>query len=623
MSESSLIALSAIVILGIGAQWIAWRFRLPAVILLVLFGFVAGPLTNIVNPDQLFGEILLPIVSLSVAIILFEGGMNLRLGELRFIGSSVRRLVSVGLLITWILSTLAAYKLFNLDLRVASLLGAILVVTGPTVIIPLLRHVRPSGAVGSILQWEGIVIDPVGAIFALLVFQVVFMGNSDMSSATINAVLDFVRTILIGTSLGVLGAVILIIALWNFWLPDYLINPVVLMLVVGIDMFANLLQPEAGLLAATVMGVVLVNQHYVSVKKILEFKETLQVLLISLLFIILTARLSINEFQTILGPGLLFIVFLVVIVRPLAVFASTVRSGLKLHEKIYLSCIAPRGIVAIAVSSVFALRLQEVGCEQADYLVPITFLVVIGTVLLYSIIALPLARKLDLAQPNPQGVLIAGAHMWARELAILLIQEGYRVCLIDSNINNVKLAQEAGIPANDGNILTENAVQELDLNGIGRFLALTANDEVNSLATLSLTDLFGTANVYQLPLRNQNQVPRHLRGRFLFDFRTNYDFITSQFNNGGEIEVIDTKEEEEALKYLNLVKEDKIIPLFGIGENKELEIITAEQDVLSRNANSLRKIIVFVLSDEDEKKNRNMRYFGSKISRFMRDNIQM
>lgn len=591
MNEYILLGLASIVIAGIAAQWLAWRLHLSAVLLLVILGIIAGPVTGLLDPDQLFGDLLVPLVSLSVSLILFEGGLSLRLSELKTIASAVRRLISVGILISWLIITLAAYIIMGLDLKVAALLGAILVVTGPTVIVPLLRQVRPAGKVGSILRWEGILIDPIGAVLALLVFQGIFAV--DMHAATVQAALNFSRALLLGSSVGLLGAGFMVLLLRNYLIPDFLQSSMALMTVVAVFTFSNLLQAESGLLAATVMGIALANQEMVSVKKIIEFKETLQVLIISGLFIVLTARLTIEDLYLVAWPGILFLLILIIIARPVAVMLSTAGTGLDFKEKALISFIAPRGIVAIAVSSVFALRLTKAGFAQAEYLVPLTFLVVIGTVVIYSIIAFPLARRLGLSQPHPQGLLIAGAHDWARAIACMLQEEGFHVLMVDSNTANIDAALSCGIPAYNGNILSEDIDEELDLNGIGRLLAITANDEVNSLATLSFADIFGGAEVYQLPLRSGEEVHKYLRGRFLFAKNANYSFLDEQFHGGANIKVVKINSDME---YTGFRKNygDMAVPLFIRDENGKLSIIALDKPL------SLRAGVELLLLGRDD-----------------------
>ena len=579
MYEHELIGLASVLVLGIAAQWLAWRLKLPSILFLLIFGFVAGPVTGFLHPDELLGQLLLPVVSISVAIILFEGGLTLRLGELREIGKIVLTLISVGVVITWIIASAATHFVLGLPWKVAVLLGSILVVTGPTVIGPLLHQIRPLKKVGAILRWEGIVIDPVGAMLALLVFEAVLVG--EFKAATSLIVWGIVKTVVFGGLVGFLTARFLVLLLKRFWLPDFLQEAMALMLVVISYITANFLQPESGLFAATIMGLALDNQRQVDIKQIVDFKENLRVLIISSLFILLAARLQFSDFLYFDLRSLAFLGILIFIARPLAVFASTFGSGLTGREKLFISWVAPRGIVAAAVSSVFALRLAESGLAEARTLVPITFMVIVGTVAIYGLTAAPIARWLGVAQANPQGALIMGAHSWARAIVQELQENGFRVMMVDTNRSNVYHARMENIQAHHGSALSEHVIDEMDLDGIGRFLALTSNDEANSLAALNCSKLFEREELYQLHPQTNRQndenklPPMHLRGRFLFGEQVDYQFLSSRFLTGWSLKSTRLSDEFDYEAFQKRYNESAI-PLFLITENKKLIIITTD-----------------------------------------------
>ena len=372
MHEHILFYLAGIIVLGVAAQWLAWRIGLPSILLLLVIGIIAGPVTGWLTPDALFGELLSPVVSLAVALILYEGGLTLKIAELRKVGGVVRNLVTVGALITWVVSGLAAYFILDLGAPLFVLLGAMLVVTGPTVIAPLLRHIRPTGAVGPALKWEGIVIDPIGALLAVLVFEVIQIGAT--GEATVHVAVAVLKTIVFGGGLGLAAAAILILVLSRHWIADHLESAASLMLVVATFAAADWLQAESGLLAVTVMGFALANQKRVDIENIVEFKENLRVLLISSLFIVLAARVNLADLGAVAPRGLLFVAVLVLIARPLAAFVSTLGSTLSRGERLLLCWMAPRGIVAAAMASVFAMRLEAAGHDGAATLLPITFI---------------------------------------------------------------------------------------------------------------------------------------------------------------------------------------------------------------------------------------------------------
>ncbi len=459
MSEQILLRLTSIVVLGVATQWIAWRLRLPGILLLLLVGFAIGPGTEwlaqhgilrarFLSPDQLFGDLLLPAVSLSVALILFEGGLTLRLRELTSAGPVIWRLVSMGAAVTWGISALLAHIVLRLDWPIALLLGAILMVTGPTVIGPLLRHVRPIGQVGPVLKWEGIVIDPIGAMLAVLVFEVISAGHF----ALVDVSWTIITTLITGTTVGFIAAGILVLMLRKHWVPDVLHSPLTLMLALAGFEAANLVKHESGLFAVTLMGVVLANQRLARVRHIMEFKETLTILLISALFVVLGARLELAQLGMIGWGSLAFIALLVLVVRPLAAALCTLGSSLSLRERFFVGAMAPRGIVAAAVSSVFALRLRTEQLPGAEQLVPQTFAVIIGTVSIYGLAAPWVARKIGLARPGASGFLIVGANRVARTIAEAIHAEGYEVLLVDTNSQNAQAARLAGLPVAFGSI---------------------------------------------------------------------------------------------------------------------------------------------------------------------------
>jgi NhaP-type Na+/H+ or K+/H+ antiporter len=574
MGEHFLIGFAAIIVLGIGAYWVSWRLGIPAILLLLASGFVAGPVTGLINPDEIFGDILLPVVSVCVAVILFEGGMNLKFSELREIRRVVVSLVTVGVLVTWAVTALAAYFLFGFSHQIASLLGAILVVTGPTVIMPLLRNLRATGRMGSIMKWEGIVIDPIGAMLAVLVFQAVVAGG--VIEATEKVGLSVLKTVIVGGAVGVAGARALIIVLKKYLVPDYLQNSVTLMMLIAAFTFSDYIQKESGFVTVTIMGIVLANQREVSIKHIMEFKETLRVLFISSLFIILSSRLTFSDLDFLLSSGsALFLIALFLIARPLSVFLSTRGSGLELKEKIFLSWMAPRGIVAASVASVFGLKLVEGGFTEAEHLVSVTFLVITATVLVYGLTAPALARKLGIAKPDPQGVLFVGAHDWARAMAKFLHEDGFTVSLVDSDWENVSAARRDGLAAHYKNIILDDVAGEVDCDGIGKLLALTPNDEVNSLAALSFVESFGRSQVYQLPRQSgrhsahEEKTVSELTGRFLFSPEATYEYVTFQFGTGAVIKKTQMTAELDYEAFMDKYG-GKAVPLFLIRENGDL-----------------------------------------------------
>lgn len=546
MSEDIIIALGFIVVLGFSAQWLAWRVKIPSILFLLLFGLLAGPFLGYLSPDDLFGNVLIPFVSISVAVILFEGGLTLKLSEFKKIGRVVILLISAGLLMTGLVTTLGAHLLLGLNLQVSILLGAVLSVTGPTVIGPMLRNIRPQKNVGNILKWEGILIDPIGALMTILVFEGILIG--EVQEAAVPILLSFAKTIFTGVIVGTLIAYLLAFIVKNYWIPDYLHGAASLAFVVVAFVLSNILHEESGLLACTIMGIVLTNQKYASVKRIKDFKENLTLLIIPVLFILLSARLTMFNIELLFTPmGVLFLLLLIFIGRPLSVFISTYRSGLRLNEKLFVSWVAPRGIVAAAVSSVFALKLEEFNIPEIEYLVPITFLVIIGTVIIYGFTSPLVARWLKVSLSDPQGVLIAGGQDWALKIAAILQEKKFSVVIVDTNRQHITKAKMMGLPAYNESIIGDRILDEMNLEGIGKLLALTSNDEVNALSVIHFSAIFEKKNLYQLvPKSDRDELefsPEHLRGRFLFGKGVNYTFLSNRFLDGAVIKSTNLTEE--------------------------------------------------------------------------------
>ena len=532
MELDLLLYLSIVPALGVSAQWIAWRTNLPGILLLLLFGVLLGAF---INPDEFLAqltqgnvkttgpEILFPIVSLSVAVIMFEGGLSLKFSELREAGSAALRLVTIGAVITWVGAALAAHYLLSFPWQISFLLGAILVVTGPTVIGPLLRQVRPRRRVASTLKWEGIVIDPIGAVLAVLVFENV-LAHSEAPGIG-SAAWMLTKTILVGVGFGCAGGAFLTHAFRRYWVPDHLHG--VGSLATGLLLYAisNHLAHESGLITVTVMGIWLANQTQFDIDHIVELKENLRTLLIGCLFIVLGSRISIESVTSIGWPGVGFLLTLILLVRPISVFISLAGSPLNFREQAFIAALAPRGIVAAAVSSVFALEMERnaatIALPGAEQLATTTFLVIVGTVAIYGIAAAPIARLLGLSDESSNGVLLAGADGWVRDFALELQSAKVPVLLVDTNYNKVSQARVGGLRAECMNILNEHAREDLDLAGIGRMLAMTPNDEVNSLAVRECRSLFDRSRLYQLTFNKKNThsrrgLTRNLLGRELF-----------------------------------------------------------------------------------------------------------
>lgn len=510
-----------VAVLGIGAQWLAWRFRLPAILLLSLAGLVAGPWLGLIKPGEQLGAMLNPLVGLLVAFILFEGGMNLRFHELRQAGPGVTRLATVGVAITWILGSSAAHFVGGLPWPVAVLFGAIIVVTGPTVIMPMLRQARLRQSSASLLKWEGIINDPVGALLAVLVFEY-FMYQG--SGAAVFQVLSGVATALAAAAiLGIGGGYLLGKAFIRGDVPEFLKAPLTLAYVLLCYGLANQAQHEAGLLTTTLLGITLGNMSLRSVDELRRLKEYVSILMVSGIFVILTANLDPHILARLDWRSGLLLALVVFAVRPVSVMVSTVGLGMDWRERVLLAWIAPRGIVAVTVAGMFASLMIEQGYPGADLLLPLIVSLVLITVVLHGSTIGWLSRRLGLAAASRNGILVVGASNWSIEFALQLKEMDIPVLIADSSWYNLSQARQLGIRTHYGEILSEHAEMSLELNDMGFLLATTANDAYNSFVCSQFATDFGRNQVLQLPnkivSKNQSKmrIKNTLRGVIAFD----------------------------------------------------------------------------------------------------------
>lgn len=574
MDNSILIALTGIGVIAILCQWYAWRVKLPAILLLLLAGIIAGPVTGWLRPEALFGDLLFPIISLAVAIILFEGSLTLKFEQIRGLEKVVRNLVTGGLGVTWIITAIATRFWLRFEWPLALLFGALVAVTGPTVIVPMLRTVRPTARIANVLRWEGIAIDPIGALLAVLVFE--FIISSAISSAGgepwSHVVLTFGGILLSGLVLGAAAGYALGIVLRHYWLPEYLHNFATLTFVLADFTAANLVAEESGLLAVTVMGMWLANMKQVHTEDILNFKESLSMLFISGLFIILAARIEFIQFYA-LGWGSLGVLATIqFIARPAKVLVSTLGSSLSWRERALIAWIAPRGIVAAAVSALFAIRLERLGFAQAELVVPLTFSVIIGTVVVQSITARGVALMLGVAEPEARGLLIIGANPVAREIAAALDKMGFKTLLTDTNWHNIRESRMAGLSTYFGHAVSEHADRHLDLVGIGRLLALSSQAELNALASIRYRSEFGRNSVYTLPTtpskNRKHELSQQHRGFTLFNESATYSKLASLLSQNATIRITLLSEDFTFKDFLS--KHGKrAIPLFALSPKKK------------------------------------------------------
>ncbi len=580
MDHGPLTILTGIGLLTLFCQVTAWWLRIPAILLLLLAGILVGPVLGWLHAEAVFGDLLFPIISLSVAVILFDGSLTLKREEIRGHGEVVSRLVTSGLVVSWLAITLITHLLIGLSWPLSFLFGAVSVVTGPTVIAPMLRTVRPTRAVANVLRWEGILIDPLGALLAVVVFEFVIAMHG--GGALGHSLLAFLVIMGVGIGLGVAAGYALGLALRNYLIPEYLQSLVMLTSVFGVFTAADLIQAESGLLAVTVMGMVLANMRWVDLEAVLGFKENLSLVLISGLFIILASRVDLGQLVAIGIPGLLLLAALQFVVRPLKVALATRGSKLNWRERAMLAWIAPRGIVAAAVSALFALRLQDAGYAEANLLVPLTFLVIIGTVVFQSATAKPVAKLLKVAEPEPTGFLIVGANRVAREIGKALQEQGQRVVLVDSAWDQLQAARMEGLEVYYGNAASPSVHQAIDLSGLGRLLGLSPQAELNTLASSRYQGEFSRHKVYALlsgaerGAREKNRVTtEHHRGYTLFGSEVSYPKLASLLSQGARLR---TTRLTDSFGFGEFKAHygKKAIPLFAVDPRGHIQLFVAD-----------------------------------------------
>jgi NhaP-type Na+/H+ or K+/H+ antiporter len=584
MFDDPVVQLAGIVLLAVAAQWVGARLRIPSILLLLITGFLIGPVFDILDPDVLFGDLLAPTVALAVGLILFEGGLSLRLREMAGQQRVLWLLVTVGVLITWVVASGIVVLFTDLPFGIAVLIGSILVVSGPTVVGPLLAQVRPTRSVASILKWESIFIDPVGALLAVLAFEVLLVERV-LDPSVGEVVWEVVKFILAGGLVGLGVGVLAILALRRHWVPEHLLSLFGVSAALLAFVVAGEFAAESGLLATTILGLALANHRPIRTEQIVRFSEIIRVLLIGVLFIVLSARLELDQLDLDLAAAVAIILGLVLVARPLAVAVATWRSTLNWRERVLIGSVAPRGIVAASIASVFALELQAEGVVGAEEITPLVFAVIVGTVVIYGLGMSPLARRLGLAERHQEGALILGAGEVERAIGRALAAAGVTVVVATTNRRDHYQARMEELRSFYGNLLDRDVELDLDLSGIGRLLALTPNDDVNTLASAHYAEVFGGAYVYQLhparlPAGIESNPAADLGGRFLFGAGLDYQALQTALEDGSQIRRT-TLSEEYTLEDFTASNEEAT-PLFIVRSGGRLSIIlSGESDPLA------------------------------------------
>jgi NhaP-type Na+/H+ or K+/H+ antiporter len=586
-----MVELAGIIILGILAQWVAWKFKIPAILPLILTGLIVGPISTLHSIDGhkwieplwngeigLFpGESLFNFVSLSIALILFEGGLTLKKDEIRNVGPVIYKLITLGAFVTMITAGIAVHFIIGLNWPLSFLFSSLIIVTGPTVITPILRNLPLKKDISTILKWEGILIDPIGALVAVLVFEFISVGDNHGSQYTKETLIEFGKIIVIGSSIGFTSAYAFAMALKQKWIPHYLLNVISLALVLLVFVLADLFANESGLLAVVIMGMVLGNMKLSALKDVLYFKETISILLISILFILLSANIDLSDLELIYNwNSLILFACVVLIVRPLGVFLSSSKSGLSINEKVFISWVGPRGIVAAGIASLFGLKLTMQGVENANYITPLVFMIVLGTVLLNSTTAKIVAKITKVFLKKSEGILIVGASKPSRLIATYLKNNDRRVVLIDSNKSSISYALKEGLEAIECDIYSDQILEDIELNDIGYILALTGSRTINEYALEKFKATFGEEGSFRLISSEEMKDTDTNLEEGLFSPTDDYLNISEVVRDYPQINEITITSVEHYKEIMDTIrKEIKSIPIFIKDLNNEINIIPA------------------------------------------------
>ncbi len=567
-TDPQLVTSSIAVVAGLAGQAVARRLRLPAILPLLLTVVLRGPsVLGVIDPGDL-GSGLRVLVGFAVAIILFEGGLSLELSAFKSAGRAIRNLVTIGALVTWIACSVLAHGFFpELGWGLSLLFGSLVVVTGPTVIQPLLHAVRPRQRIGDVLRGEAILIDPVGALLAVFIFEYL------TETGTSGVALAFGKRLLIGIGLGAGGAGLLYALLKrpNLLARD-LRNLAVVAGAIGLYGLSETILSESGVLTVTLAGFLLGRMRPPGLEELEKFKGQLTMMMVAIVFVLLSANVELAGMLALGWPGVAVVLGIIFLVRPLTIFSCTVGTNLTTQEKLFLSWIAPRGIVAAAVSSLFAIVLAERGEPLGQVILSLTFAVIAGTVLLQAPTARFVGKLLGVLEGKRNGVLFIGSNRVARGLARALDRAGYRVQLVDTSNYQVEEARKMGLNAVNTNALDPIEIEDLDLHGIGHMIAATPSDSINRVAVQLYAEEFGRENVRTFRMHNSPKDEQHsgeplyLRGGEVL-----WEELNRELERGREVSMLEVDEELNVAELGEWI--EGALPLLSFDGQKQLRFL--------------------------------------------------
>ncbi len=598
-----LVQISWIAFFSILAQWLGWRFKTPAIVFLLMGGFLAGPVLNVVQPEMLLGDLLQPVISLAVGIILFEGALNLNFKEIREARASIRQVIIVGGPLAWFLTTFALYYVAGLSLPVSLTFGALLIVTGPTVIMPLLKNAHLKERPASILKWEGIINDPIGAVLAILCYE--FFRLNAVENVELTGF--FTGTILAIIMITFFGIMLAYAISWLFdhdVIPEYLKPAFLLSSVLIYFVICNTIEHDFGLIGVTILGVALANMGMTSIEELKKFKETISIMLVSGVFIMLTAKIDPAILFSIDWRGFAFIALLLFVIRPITMFASSLGTKMDWKEVVLTGWIAPRGIVCAAVAGVLGPYLVTIGYEDGEQILALAFAIVLFTVFAHGLTAKPLGKKLGLAYAGKDSLIIVGASEWAVQFATMLKSRDVDVMIADKNWHALRGARLSDIPVYYGEILSEETEYHLELARYNAILAVSNNPAYNALICNMFIHEFGRDNVYQfLPHEEdeheRRQITHTIRGRTFGMSDMDFWDISGEYMQGWRFRATRVGQQENLDKLLKRIESQQTKVIGHISPKGRLDLRTP------KNLENFEEEDVLVLFEKEEPEEEN------------------
>lgn len=552
--------------LGIFSQWLANRIKWPSIVVMSIVGLLVGPILGLANPEHTLGsEVFSPIVSLAVAIILFEGSSNLDFRELKGISKAVIRIITIGATIAWILGAIALHKILGFPISIAIVMGGLLLITGPTVIQPLLKQAKVRNSVDTVLRWESIILDPLGPILALAAFYVYQIIGQGFG---FQLLFIFIFKMLIVAFIGFGASFFFNWLIQRDVIPQNLMPSIQLVFILLVFSICDQILDESGLLAVTIFGLMMARykRHDLIYKESDHFIENMSSILVSTVFILITSSLTSSVLMDVLSWKLvIFSLVMIVLVRPIAVLLSTIGTEITKKERALVAMMAPRGIVVLTVAQFFGGLFLNDNIKMASYITPVTFGLVFITVVIYGFSFTPISKMLGLASTEPPGVILVGESEFSYHLGRQLQSHGIPVMVFNLFSNTSDKAEELGFEIFKGNLLSSSDRMYADLIRYNKCLLMTKSFIFNSLAFNELVPEFGLNNVNMMPVsftddQARNNLNGPLRNHILFDEKHSPRWFDNVITNQNIVEV-------PASSYHDITDKDMII--YHINDDKE------------------------------------------------------